>query len=55
MAADWGKRQHQINQFLMKEAHRGLSDQEKLSIEREMEKFQAVEKELQQFITKGPK
>ena len=61
-AKDWlqswqqigAERQHQINQFLLKEAHRGLSNQEKLSIERETEKLHAVEEELQQFIAKRP-
>ena len=38
----------------MKKAHCGLSDQEKLSIEGEREKFHTVEEELQQFIAKRP-
>ena len=56
-AKDWLQtwRQHHINQFLMNEAHRGLSEQEKRFLEHETERFQAVEKEFQQFITKGPK
>ena len=62
-AKDWlqswrqirAERQHKSNRFLLKETHRGLSNQEKLSIERETDKFRAVEKELQQFIAKRPK
>ena len=45
--------QQQINRFLMNEAHHGCSEQERRSHERQMERFQDVEKEFQRFITKG--
>ena len=52
LRAEW---QHQINQFLQREAYGSLSKQDKLSITREAEKFCAVEDEFQKFIEKSPK
>ena len=48
------ERQHQINQILQREAYGTLSEQDKLSIVREAEKFCAVEEEFRKFIAKRP-
>ena len=49
------ERQHQINQILQREAYGTLSEQDKLSLAREAEKFRATEEGFRKFMEKGPK
>ena len=49
------ERQHQINQILQREAYGTLSEQDKLSIAREAEKFCAVEEGFQKFMERDHK
>ena len=49
------ERQHQINQILQREAYGTLSEQDKLSLAREGEKFHAAEEGFRKFMERGHK
>ena len=49
------ERQHQINQFLQREAYGDLSKQDKLSIVLEVEKFRAEEEKFRKFMERDHK
>ena len=49
------EREQQINQILQREAYGALSEQDKLSLTREAEKFRAAEEGFRKFMERGPK
>ena len=48
-------REHQINQILQREAYGAFSEQDKLSLAREAEKFRAAEVGFRKFMERGRK
>ena len=49
------EREQQINRILQRDAYGTLSEQDKLSLERETEKFRATEEGFRKFMERGPK
>ena len=48
-------REHKVNQMLQKEAYGSLSEQDKLSFAREMERFRAAEEGIRKYMERSHK